>query len=285
MTQKLAVAILHGAGTPEKNFAEYMIGKIYKGFAKEVEVQHPEQELEIVPVYWSSIFEAEEERLWRKLQQSADLDYVRLRRFAVEFLADAVAYQPSSVADNNYDKVHAVLAQALNRLKEKAGPTAPLCIISHSLGSVVASNYFYDLQLKHENIGIHTRRHNGQSPLEKGETLALFYTMGSPMALWSLRFIDFGLPIRVPSPMVKKYYQHLQGEWLNFYDKDDVLAYPLKGLNDHYHSAVTKDVQVNAGGLLTGWNPFSHSRYDTDRSVIAPMVEGLARTWMEVNKS
>ncbi|UOR10547.1 chemotaxis protein [Halobacillus amylolyticus] len=283
MTQKLAVAILHGAGTPEEHFAEKMIGKIYKNFAKKLKIKNPEKELVFEPVYWSSIFEAGENRLWERLQKGTDLDYVRLRRFAVEFLADAVAYQPTSVADSNYDKVHALLAQSLNKLQEKTGPNAPLCVISHSLGSIVASNYFYDLQFKQENIGDHTRRSTSNTGLEQGKTLALFYTMGSPMALWSLRFIDFGFPIHVPSPSIKKYYSNLQGEWLNFYDKDDILAYPLKGLNDHYQTFVTKDIQVNAGGLLTSWTPFSHSKYDTDKDVITSIVDGLVRTWEEVN--
>ncbi|UOQ91578.1 chemotaxis protein [Halobacillus shinanisalinarum] len=283
MSQKLAIVILHGAGTPEENFAEEMIGKIHKGFAKKLKVENPGQELVFQPVYWSSIFETEQNRLWERLQKDADLDYVRLRRFAVEFLADAVAYQPTSVADSNYDKVHALLAQSLNKLQEKTGPNAPLCVISHSLGSIVASNYFYDLQFKHENIGTHTRRNTSNTALEQGKTLALFYTMGSPMALWSLRFIDFGFPINVPSQFIKKYYSKLQGEWLNFYDKDDILAYPLKGLNDHYQTSVTKDIQVNAGGLLTSWTPFSHSKYDTDNDVITSIVDGLVRTWKEVN--
>lgn len=283
MTQKLAVAILHGAGTPEENFAEDMIKKISKGFAKKRKVDNVEQELAFEPVFWSSIFEAEEKRLLERLQKGTDLDYPLLRRFAIEFLADAVAYQPTEVADHNYDKVHALLAQSLSKLKEKAGEDAPLCVISHSLGSVVASNYFYDLQFKHENIGIHTKRCTGNTALEKGKTLAQFYTMGSPIALWSLRFIDFGLPISVPSPLIKKYYPRVQGEWLNFYDKDDILAYPLKGLNDNYQISVTKDIEVNVGGLFTSWTPFSHSKYDTDEDVIDPIVDGLLRTWKEVN--
>ncbi len=206
-----------------------------------------------------------------------------MRRFAVEFLADAVAYQPASVADHNYDKVHALLAQCLSSLQAKAGSYAPLCVISHSLGSVVASNYFYDLQVKQENIGPNTKRYTGHTPLEKGETLSLFYSMGSPLALWSLRFNYFGAPISVPSPSIQKYHPAIDGEWLNFYDKDDILAFPLKRLNHHYQNAVTKDIEVNVGGLLTNWNPFSHIKYDTDNSVIDPIVDGLVRTWLNVN--
>ncbi|MBM7551630.1 chemotaxis protein [Thalassobacillus pellis] len=281
MTKKLAVMILHGAGTPMTNFAEEMIENISKRFAKKLKLNNPDEVLVFEPVFWSSVFEAEEKRLWERLEGSADLDYQRLRRFTVEFLADAIAYQPSSVKDNNYDKVHAVLAQSLHELAEKAGSAAPLCIISHSLGSIVSSNYFYDLQVKQENIGTLTKTNIHDTALERGETLSLFYSMGSPMALWSLRFLDYGLPIQVPAPTIGKHYPKIRGEWLNFYDKDDILAYPLKGLNDRYKTAVTEDVQVNAGGLLTGWNPFSHTRYESEDAVVDRIVDGLVKVWKE----
>ncbi|SFB36170.1 hypothetical protein SAMN04488072_11927 [Lentibacillus halodurans] len=284
MTQKIGIVLLHGAGTPNKDFAKEMIKEITKGFSSKLKVEDPENNLVFQSVFWSSIFENEENTLWERVQQGTELDYRFLRSFVVEFLADAVAYQPSSVSDQNYDKVHALIAQCLHSLQAKAGSCAPLCVISHSLGSVVASNYFYDLQARQENIGKITKQCSGNTPLEKGETLSLFYSMGSPIALWSLRFNDFGMPIRVPPPEIQKYYPNINGEWLNFYDKDDILAYPLKGLNQHYQHAVTKDVEVNVGGLLTNWNLFSHIKYDIDHSVIDPIVDGLVRTWLKVNQ-
>lgn len=284
MTQKIGIVILHGAGTPNENFADDMIKKISDGFGKKLEKQNPEKELVFQSILWSSIFEDKQKKLWERMEKGAELDYHFLRRFAVDFLADAVAYQPASAPDHNYDKVHAFLAQCLNSIQEKAGSYAPLCVISHSLGSVVANNYFYDLQMKHENIGMNTKRHTSNTPLEKGETLSLFYTMGSPLALWSLRFNDFGVPISVPSPSIQNYYPNIKGEWLNFYDKDDILAYPLKNLNQKYQNAVTKDIQVNVGGIVTSWNPFSHIKYDGDDSVINTIVDGLTRTWLSVNQ-
>ena len=45
-----------------------------------------------------------------------------------------------------------------------------------------------------------------------------------------MRYRDFDKPIEVPSAQLKLYYEHLLGEWVNFYDKDDILAYPSKAL-------------------------------------------------------
>jgi hypothetical protein len=283
MTQKIAIAVLHGAGTPEEDFAEEMMENICNRFSEKINVDHAKQELVFEPVFWSVIFEEEQKDLWERVQKNADLDYHRLRRFVIEFLGDAIAYQPTAIGDQNYDKVHALLAESFAKLKKKAGPEAPLCVISHSLGSIVAGNYFFDLQFKREKIGIRTKQSMDHTPLENGDTLALFYTLGRPMVLWSLRYPDFGAPIYIPSPLLGNYYPNVQGEWLNFYDKDDVLAYPLKALNDTFQTHVTKDVAVNVGGMFTSWNPFSHSSYNTDADVIEPIVEGLVRTWKEVN--
>ncbi|GGC84290.1 hypothetical protein GCM10007216_13680 [Thalassobacillus devorans] len=280
MARKIAVMILHGAGTPSDTFAEEIIQHINKRFQKKV----GEDALIFEPVLWSKVFASEQELLWERVHADADLDYQRLRRFTVEFLADAIAYQPSSVEDNNYDKVHELLAGALSNLEEKAGPEAPLCVISHSLGSVIASNYLYDLQRKQSNIGTRTWRRIKNTPLENGETLANFYTMGSPLALWSLRFSEFGLPIHVPAPNLPRHHAGVEGEWLNFYDKDDILAYPLRGLNKNYRKVVTEDVAVNVGGLLRSWNPFSHSQYDEERELVDRIVDGLVRTWENMNK-
>lgn len=281
--QKIAVAVIHGAGTPDEDFADEIITRVSRDFAKKLSIKNVEKKLVFEPVFWSSVFEPEQAELSDRLQENADLRYARLRQFVIEFLADAIGYQPTALGNQNYDKVHSIVATTINKLRKKAGPNAPLCVISHSLGSIVASNYFYDLQFKRENRGMETIKCTSNTPIEQCETLTLFYTMGSPMALWSLRYIDFGSPITVPSPMIQKFYPTTYGEWLNFYNKNDVLAFPLKAVNEAYDAAVTKDVQVNTGGLLTSWNPLSHNHYDTDDEVIKAIVDGLVRTWRSVN--
>jgi hypothetical protein len=283
MSQKIAVLILHGAGTPEENFADKLIEKVKAGFDKKLSKKKSETELVFEPVFWSSIFAPEQDKLWNQLRNYRNLNFGRLRRFVLEFLADAVAYQPTRLGNQNYDNVHSLVAKSIQALRVKAGEKAPLCVISHSLGTIIASNYFYDLQFKQENIGTETKSCTNNIPIEQCQTLTLFYTLGSPMAMWSLRYIDFGSPISIPSPTLKHYYPKLRGEWLNFYDKDDVLAFPIKGINEAYHDAVTEDVEVNAGGIFTSWNPLSHLKYDTDSQVIQPIVNGLVRTWKAIN--
>ena len=157
-------------------------------------------------------------------------------RWAVSnFVGDIVAYQVGPNSRVVYDAVHACVDEALAGLAAKA-PDAPLVVVAHSLGSVIASDHFYDL-------------HKGAfepaaTPLERGETFTSFYTLGSPIALWMERYGDYSRPVQIPGQV-----QHGPGdrrgrEWINFYDADDVLAFPLKGLSEHYDQAVDEDRSV-----------------------------------------
>ena len=60
--------------------------------------------------------------------------------------------------------------------------------------------------------------------------------------------------------------------WLNFYDPDDVLGYPLKAINADYRKAVTKDIPINVGGF-SSWNPLAHGGYWTDNSFTKPVAK------------
>jgi len=289
MPQRLAVAIIHGVGKQDPHFADGMAQELRDRFAKQVgkTVQDPASALVIRPVYWAPVLQDAEAILWKRMRQGGDLDFTTLRRFLVDFAADAIAYQPTPSDRKIYDGVHKVFAQTLRELASQAGEKAPLCVIAHSLGSVIASNYFYDLQVDptRKIISGEVRALMGNTPLERGETLTLFYTLGSPIAIWSLRYRDFGVPIRVPSPGLARLHRGLKGEWVNYYDEDDVIGYPLKTLNGAYRRAVKADRGVNAGGLLSAWNPASHLGYWTDNDVTKPIASALARTWRTVNPS
>ena len=173
------------------------------------------------------------------------------------------------VRQSGYAGIHRCFADSLNSLAQEARSDAPLCIISHSLGTVISSNYIYDLQTKKAQIDI------GDTPLERGETLISVYTMASQIPFWSLRHPNFDRPIKVPSEKLGQYYSNLKGEWINFYNKSDIMGYPLRSLNEAYSKAVTEDREVNDGGLLESWNPLSHCSYWTSEKAIDTIANGL----------
>ena len=289
MPQRIAVAIIHGIGAQKPDFAGEMIAELADRFARHVKgkVNDAANQLVMEPVYWSPALQRDEDELWNRLLKGGELDFVGLRRFMVNFAADAIAYQPAPKERDAYDNIHIEVARALKRLAAKAGAAAPLIVIAHSLGTVIASNYFYDLQkdAKKRFIPPVIRKEIGRTPLEHGETFTSLYTFGRPIALWSLRYKNFGSPIIVPSPGLDRHHSGLgvASEWINFYDRDDVIGYPLKKLNDAYRRAVKEDRQINAGGWLSNWNPLSHNGYWTDNDVTKPIAEGLARVWKQAN--
>lgn len=296
--QKIAVAIVHGVGKQDPNFAGEMMAKLAHRFASELGANETISEAEVAerlvmkPVYWAPVLQKLEDALLERVKKGGQLDWMLARQLLIDYGADAVAYQPTPWDRSVYDDIHAVLASSLKELAQEAGESAPLCVIAHSLGTIITSNFFYDLQAEfafaRKILKPELKATVEKTPLERGETLALLYTLGSPIAIWSLRYKNFGIPISVPSFELSNHYPpetypNLSGEWLNFYDKDDAIGYPLKTLNDAYATTVTEDRQINSGGLLEGWNPASHLGYWADSDCIDPIAQSLAKTFHAAN--
>jgi hypothetical protein len=283
---KLAVAVVHGVGSQKADFAKAFASSLKQRFATEIQGMSPApaDELQVRGVYWANVLADKEAELETRLQ-AANLDWDEARNIMVDLGGDALAYQLSRPLDDGristYEAIHITVAGTLRELAVDAGGEAPLCIVAHSLGSVIASNYLWDLQTA--QVPAPVRRTMNETPLELGTTLVGLYTMGSPIAIWSLRFPDFGTPITFPPPARSPSVTSLPAAWLNLFDPDDVIGYPLKCLNDAYDEAVTEDRAVNVGGLATMWNPGSHVRYWKDGEVVRRIATGLAQTWRNLN--
>ena len=66
-----------------------------------------------------------------------------------------------------------------------------------------------------------------------------------------------------------------------FYDKDDVLGWPLADLSARYANLVT-DIEINAGGgfwgwLTSSWNPLSHNQYWQDSQFLQQLKHVINR--------
>ncbi len=277
MTQKIAVAVVHGIGNQAPEFADKL-----KDTLQNICHETCGEDVIIKPVYWAPAMQRKEDALWDRLTDGGPMSFKKIRRLAIDYVADALAYQPTGDDRKTYDDIHVIYAQTLRALAEEAGEKAPLCIVCHSLGTVITSNYLYDLQ-KPSLISEQVKAEMTDTPLERGETLNLLYTLGSPIALWSLRYRDFGKPIAIPAPEFTNYYPDLQSAWINYYDKDDLIGFPLRDLNPAYSRAVSADKQINVGNLLTEWNPLSHTAYLDDNDVIRPIAESLINTWKTIN--
>jgi hypothetical protein len=325
MVSPIAVLFVHGVEVRDPRYAEAAIGRLRREFAKRADGREgADRALVIEPAYWipavadhenrvfERTFEAKTRPYFRVLDRLVakvdagsllalvplgaagalplvpgigSLHYPTLRWAVTYFLGDAVAYQLTSQQTGKegrvvYDKIHQRIDMALHSLAKRAGPDAPLCVIAHSLGTVIASDHIWDCQ--HSS----PRRSQGNSTsLERCETLAFFYTLGSPIALWTLRFASGGEPIAFPSRGLATRYPELRPAWVNFYDRDDVIGYPLRGLNDKYREVVTEDRAVAVGPRLVRNTPVAHPWYWNDSSVMGPIGAALADAWVGLQQA
>jgi hypothetical protein len=262
MAPKIGILVIHGIGVQKKNFADEFIDEM-NGRLRDLGVAPGTVAWE--PAFWADLLTPKEEELWNKLSAADELDWVTVRKFIINVLADALAYQRDPEEDQDmYRRIHTRVREHLGNLRTSLGDQdKPLVVIAHSLGSVIISNYTWDEQRQ-------SKYRLGTNRFECMETLASLVTFGSNIPLFTLALPD-PKPIDFPPPQLPANLK-AAARWLNFFDPDDVLGYPLKPLSPLYGQAVSADLEINAGGLFTSWNPVSHVEYWTDNDFTKPVA-------------
>jgi hypothetical protein len=213
--------------------------------------------------YWADITQPDQQVMKSMVGMKG-----KLREFSIGSIGDVVAYSKLAYPPDKYGEIQKRFAVTINKLSDKAyknsDTQASLTVIAHSLGSVIASDGIYDLISK--------------NAFPQNLKLDNFFTMGSPIALYGLRYglENFSKPVR---PKL----------WVNFYYPQDLIAFPLKILNSAYASAVDEDKSLSPSGgagffsgclrQFTAMLPLvgiaSHSWYFTDTRVIKKIAESL----------
>lgn len=265
---KIGILIIHGMGDQKKNFCDDFIEKIKEQYTGKVS-------LVFEPIYWAKVLSKQERRILENTD-IFNLNYTEhLRPFVVNYLADVIAYQKTferkdfkkknkgEFGDRGiYHIIQQLISGKISRLKTKIGECNPIVMIGHSLGSIMLLNYLHDVQKSDKDKIVRDWHY------EDNFNLAGLITMGSPLALWLLRYKNFGKAIRFPLDSTGRDFRS-KAKWINFYDKDDILAYPLKELNNSFQKLKSlEDREVNAGNILQKWNPASHNGYMNTRKVI-----------------
>lgn len=232
-TPKLGVLIIHGIGSQDATFADKMILKLRK------ELVDPDA-VKIRTIHWAPLVEKQSQALWKRLC-TRKLGWKMARKFFINTLGDATAYNNAV-----YVKVHDYIEESMLRLQRdlEFDESIPVLVIAHSLGCAMISDYIWDRQ-HHKNPDHDRYVSNVQAMVTFGCNIPVFALSCDPIEAI-----------------------HFPYTWINLYDKDDILGYPLKPLSKSYDRAVSKDVQVNVGSVWAFWNPLSHNYYWTDRSVL-----------------
>lgn len=272
----VAAAVIHGIGVSKPGYAKPIIDGIRREFDTAVKASAaksaPPDAIFFKEVLWDDVVAARQRELAVILRKGFDaqpqsgfsafwgavfsgpkklINWLRTD-FAAEFVSDVLSYRDRDV----YGLIHHKIFQELAEFS--GGNKLPLTLITHSLGTVIASDFIYDRQKK-----------------GAGDTrwiLSNFFTLGSPIALFALQYGGaqvFKSPVHVEDP---------SGVWVNLYDKDDPIAYPLKSLNEFYDKAVARDLLVN-----TGIFGAAHTHYFENRQVQQTIGRKLAADWLKIN--
>ena len=251
-TKKLAVLVVHGIGSQGPDFADGMTREVRR------RLERAKMDPDLVvwkTVHWAPIVEEVEKAYWKRAKRDARLRFENLRSFVVSVLSDAIAYQETN--DRGfYTEIQARIAADVATLHAEAG-AVPLVVMAHSLGGILMQDYIWDVRKRGSK--------RGKRGFERFSTMKRFITFGSNIPLFAIMHRD-PWPPSLPSSC----------RWLNYYDPDDILGWPLRSINDRYRRAVHKDIPVSVGGPLTSWNPASHLRYWTDNDFTRPVAEELA---------
>lgn len=252
---RVGVLILHGMGSQPPDFAASFIAAL----GSRLETAGVSTESAVCqPAYWADVLDRQESELWGRVS-AEPVSWRTLRRFVVSAVGDALAYRASpSAVDTTYQRIHKRIADeltGLERVVDRDG--APLVIVGHSLGSVIASDHVWD-----EQVG----RGFGRTPFTTAATLAGMITFGSTLPLFCLD-VDPIVPIRFPGTALTPQ-QRSKARWLNFYDAADVLGYPLRATAYGYECTVDEDVVVDSGPPLIDKTPLSHIYYWSNTAVI-----------------
>lgn len=223
-------------------------------------------------VVWSDILQSRQQSFFEDIRDKTSTDAPRA--FVMSALSDAAAYRKT--ADGSaaiYEQIHARVEMAMRDLEGDLGPDGPVLILAHSLGAHIISNYIYDLQ----KFATRTGQGRFGSPLQDMRTVAGLMTFGCniPVFLFAHQQADI-VPIAYPGSGLPENDQ-IMTWWQNFYDKQDILAYPMGPAAPCYARMVAdralRDVPIHLGRpVMEGWDPLSHGSYWDDAELIAPVV-------------
>jgi hypothetical protein len=280
---KLAVVAIHGMGSQQPGYSNDLFNELRRLLGPD--------HLSVVwkEVYWADLTEARQQKYLADARAAQELDQNRIRNFVVSALGDAVAYQRVLPweTEEEYEKakevgtyylIHERIAGVINELynQDLGGKSVPLVVLAHSLGGHIFTNYYWDVRHPSaKSYRVETLKDEQIAYFERLDWLAGLVTFGCNIPLFTFA-LDRVVPIDFPPKRLPDRYRQ-EARWLNMFDPDDVLGYPLRPLNAAYAKVVSEDIAIDVGNAFIGWTPVSHTQYWTDNDFTHRVAEFLKK--------
>jgi pimeloyl-ACP methyl ester carboxylesterase len=294
LARHVAVVFVHGILANEFDFAARMENKLRQRLPADFQ-----DFVHFRSAFWAGTVREHQRDYFGRARTTGATRHNRLRRYVIEGLGDAAAYQKTRHRQNSvYYDVQAQISAKIKSLDLPGRENCPLIFVGHSLGCHVISSFLWDLnkltQRTEEDIKADDDADvralwyelKDATPFRRLKTCAGIVTLGSNMPMFTFTFgpdsvypitarvkdssgrmIEPAFPgVALPEPLRKK------ARWLNFYSSRDLLGFPLKALNDDYRNAEKiHDIRVCSQSpwlVPYLWCVFAHTRYWTNRIVL-----------------
>lgn len=276
MRKKLAVAIIHGIGSqgekPPTSTSDLLFSKELRDrVRREMTPKRYDNNIAWREIFWSDVLQMRQQKYLTSIKRRTRSD--KMRSFVLCNLADASAYRKTGdPTDTTYETIHKRVKKTIRDLERDVEANAPLVVLAHSLGGHIMSNYIYDVK-KDPTLA--------PTPFQRLKTMGGFVTFGCNIPLFTFAYPPNRIfPIDYPGVDLPED-KRASPWWLNYYDKDDILGYPLRDIGPNYAKLIAKgelaEKSINAGGLLTSWNPLSHNAYWKDDDFYRPVARFLKK--------
>jgi hypothetical protein len=281
MARTIALLIVHGMGDTAPDFHDELIVRLR---AQLHDVWH---RVAWRPVYYQPVLQRNERAIFEQMRPQLRWD--GLRELLLFGFSDAASLEhKKELTLSPYWQTQRLILERLDELFDEliadAGDTVPgVAIVAQSLGGQVISNYIWDAQQLRAYAGIwNGELHDG---VATGTPRDRFRRMRS---LQRLLTTGCNIPVFVSGhtsiqPIERRL---LAGgfRWINQFDPDDVLGWPLAPLSPAY-AALVEDHEVNASGdtlleSIKSLSPYSHTQYWSTHSVI-DRIAGALREMIE----
>ena len=258
MNKKIIILTIPGIGTKKAGYSKGFQNDLMK-FSRGTSLENNFRVIESRPFSVTEI-DANQEDLFKRLDAVNRLGGIfSLRKFVLEAFGDGVTFERNSIEpDSPYQKIHRYLRERIEKVNQlmKEHDNAKLVIVANSMGGHLLATYIWDAD-------------NTRGIFEEASATA----SNNLKNLLYLATIGCNIPLFVSglreSQIEAFDKRNNKFTWDNYYDKDDVLGWPLKQLSNSYGNLVT-DYEINTGPYVG-----SHVKYWDDNDFTKPFTKKL----------